>query len=490
MTVVHAELDTTLDVGSGEVQTDQPALKLTVEQMQRHIRQQAQAAGQPAEQPTVRAFPVDVFPAPLREVINQTAHYLQYRPDWIGASMLYAASVAIGNSLGTRYNNWPQKATLYMALVGMPGTNKSGPPEYALKPLRRVNAQLYKAYKEELADYNRWVELSKKERKEGGLPLAMAAPVYRTLLVSDVTPEALVQTHQANPLGLGLFMDELAGWFQNFNRYTQGSDQEFWLSIFSFAPISILRKTSVPIQIDAPFISILGTIQPGVLSELAKDRRSQNGFIDRILFAYPDDQHKPYDATGEPDERVLGNYGRCIDNLFSLRQGVCLDENGNPETKWLPFSPDAFEVMKAWRDENTNLVNQTDNPKLKGIYAKIDTYCIRLALLVEALDWACDLSDLSRIRPASVSRAIELAEYFRQNAQKVHYVLDEQTEAERLPKSQQRLFNALPGEVSTAEAVSIAGQLLPRVSERTVKRLLMDPKLFRHVRHGVYTKCG
>ncbi|MVM33250.1 DUF3987 domain-containing protein [Spirosoma sp. HMF4905] len=462
---------------------------LSMNELQQKLKEEAQLFQSTTDQPTVNSFPTEVLPTPLQKLINQTEMYSQFRPEWIGSSILYAASVAVGNSIGTKYKGWAQKATLYLALVGLPGTNKSSPAEEAIKPLRQLNSESNRLFNQQMEEYKRWEKLSKKQRQLEGLPLLMIPPAYKTLLVSDVTPEALIQTHQNNPFGLGLFMDELAGWFQNFNRYSKGSDQEFWLSNWSFSPISVIRKTSAPIQIDTPFISILGTIQPGILNELAKDGRNQNGFIDRILFAYPDNQLKPYDREGEPDSAVLEDYKQCIMKLYGLRQESKLSDNGNPETRWLPFSPEAFEQMKIWKNRNTDRGNQTENLTLKGIYAKLDAYCIRFALLLELLDWAFDLSDLTRIRSSTVNRAIQLVEYFRQNTEKVHFVLTEQTAIDRLPKEQIRLFNALPDEISTKEAAAIADKLIPPISSRTVKRLLNTPDVFKRVGHGEYRKC-
>ncbi len=461
---------------------------LSIDDLKAALQQTARQLNQ-SEQPTVGPFPTAVFPLPLQQVIEQTNRHSLYKPDWIGAAILYATSVAVGNCYGTRFNTYEQKATIYLAIVGMPGTNKSGPLEFAVKPFRQVDKAAYHQYDQQKQGYNRWQSLDKKQRREEGLPESMNPPVYRTIILSDVTQEFLVQTHQQNPVGLGLFTDELAGWFKNFTRYNKGSEEQFWLSVWSFSPVKTGRKTAGIQHIDNPFLSVAGTIQPGVLNELAQDGRNQNGFIDRILFAYPDDQQKPKDSDSQLDPLITERYQQIIDNLLTLRESVQVDEHGSIQTSWLPFAPDAFDAMRTWRDENTDRANHTDNMTFKGIYAKFDAYCIRFALLIELMDWACNQSDLSRIRRTSVERAIVLADYFRQNAEKVYFILNEQTPAERLPKAKQRLFNGLPDEVSTANAVAFGQQMMPPVSERTVKRLLNNPQLFRRVKHGEYCKC-
>ena len=461
---------------------------LTVEELQKQFASDAHKLRQ-SKQPTVEPFPTAVFPLLLQQVIDKTSIHSLYKPDWIGAAILYTVSAAIGNCYGTRFGTYEQKAVIYLAIVGMPGTNKSGPLEFAVKPLRHIDKVTYCQYRQQREEYDHWQSLTKKQRKDEGLTETINQPVYRTTLVSDVTQEFLVQTHQYNPIGLGLLMDELAGWLKNFTRYNKGSEEQFWLSVWSFSPVKSGRKSTGVQHVDNPFLSVAGTIQPGVLSELSKNGRDQNGFIDRILFAYPDDQQKPKDADLQLDSDITEKYQQFIDKLLVSRESVTFDSYGSIETKWLLFAPDAFDRMRAWRDENTDRVNQTETPALKGIYAKFDAYCIRFALLIELMDWGCNGSDLSRIRLISVERAISLTNYFRQNAVKVYYTLNEQTFAEGLPPTQQRIFNALPDEVTTAHALAIAKQMAPPASERTVKRLLQDPQLFKCIERGRYHKC-
>ncbi len=109
-------------------------------------------------------------------------------------------------------------------------------------------------------------------------------PYWKKIIISDFTPEALSEIHRHNLRGLGVYSDEINQWLKNFNRYSTGSATEFWLSNFSGIPITIDRKGQDPILISTPSISVCGSIQPGILQELSRDSRSQNGFIDRICF--------------------------------------------------------------------------------------------------------------------------------------------------------------------------------------------------------------
>lgn len=173
---------------------------------------------------------------------------------------------------------------------------------------------------------------------------------------------------------------------KNFTRYNKGSEEQFWLSVWSFSPVKSGRKTAGVQHVDNPFLSVVGTIQPGVLGELGKNGRDQNGFLDRIRFTYPDDQQKPKDSDSQLNPQVTQDYQQFVEKLLTLQDQATLDEYCSIQTRWLPFSPDAFDQMKSWRNENTDRANQTENPTLKGIYAKFDAYCIRFALLIELMD--------------------------------------------------------------------------------------------------------
>jgi len=63
---------------------------------------------------------------------------------------LYAASVAIGNSCRVEImKGWQENAVLYLAFVGRPGTSKSHPITFALKPIEQRDAFNFQKYQKE-----------------------------------------------------------------------------------------------------------------------------------------------------------------------------------------------------------------------------------------------------------------------------------------------------------------------------------------------------
>ena len=75
-------------------------------------------------------FPVDVFPETVRRIIQETHKCLNFSVDHIASSLLFTASVAVGNSVIVEIKNeWVDKAILY---IRIPQTFPRGGPR-ALK---------------------------------------------------------------------------------------------------------------------------------------------------------------------------------------------------------------------------------------------------------------------------------------------------------------------------------------------------------------------
>src|SRR5690606_13025542 len=99
------------------------------------------------------------------------------------------------------------------------GTNKSHPISFALKPIEQRDNYKFQRYQKDRAEYEAIVQLSKKEKEAQGITDDPPKPQWEQLLVTDFTPEALTDVHKFNKRGIGVYADELASWFKNFNRY-------------------------------------------------------------------------------------------------------------------------------------------------------------------------------------------------------------------------------------------------------------------------------
>jgi hypothetical protein len=446
---------------------------------EQHLKQ-----GNKEQELKTNRFPFEVFPLPIQQVITATNENLNFPIDFIGASLLYAVSVAVGNTHSVEVKKgFQQSAVLYLAIVGRAGTTKSHPLSFALQPIVEQDKKTYREYEQQRQQYEQAVNLSKKEREQQAINEPLK-PVWQKFLLSDFTPEALAEVHKFNKRGIGVYVDELAGWFKNFNRYSKGSEMEFWLSQWSGKPINIDRKTGEPVFIPLPFISVAGTIQKGILNELAKDSRTQNGFIDRILFVIPENIQKEYWSETDLPPVVSENWKSIISSLLNM--SVINDDTLNPSPEVLKFTAEAKQILFEWQKVNTDQCNEAENEAISGIYSKMDMYVLRLALILELMRYACNESNKQSIGIEAVQGAIKLVEYFKNSAVKVNSILSNASPLDKHPTDKQNLYNALPDTFTTETGLLIAEGLA--FAERTFKYFLKEKELFTRISRGEYQK--
>ena len=431
-------------------------------------------------------FPIEVFPIRIQRIIGSLHDCQGYPVDYVAAAILAAIAVGIGNShLVQVKRNWLESPILYMALIGRPGANKSHPLSFAFQPFIEHDYCQNQEYQKLYAEYERTLSMSKKEHIEAGLDEFPQAPMRGRFLVSDITPEGLSLIHAQNPRGLCLWSDELSAWFKNFNRYNNGSEEQFWLSVFNAKPtISDRKNAKSSIFIKRPYISVIGTIQKKILSELAKGERSSNGFIDRILFVMPNLQQKARWNDKELPENIEQEWNGIIGKL--IQQEYALNEFGEIEPQILLFTEDAKRRLYEWQHHFSELCDRETNDTIVSIYCKLEIYIIRFCLIIQLARWTCGECDKTCIDLLTVERAIKLTEYFKESALNVQNVLNENTHNSQ----QQTKVNLLPPSFTTAQAIQIAEQ--NGMKERTFQRFLNDNigTLFRKEKHGEYSKIN
>ena len=422
-------------------------------------------------------FPVSVFPKPIREIISETKATLNYPADFIASAICFTLSVGIGNNFAAKVKEgWNERAILYMAIIGRSGVNKSHPLSFAMQPLFELDIKSSVKYQKERREYEKYILACKKEKED-----------KEQATEPDITPERLITIHQDNKRGICLYVDELMSWLKNFNRYNSGSEEQFWLSVFSGKPIILDRqgnKNSAFIK--HSFISVIGTIQKGLLKELAKGERSENGFIDRILFVFPPNLKKEYWNELELSTHIVPLWNSIVKKLTDIQ---CItDEDGELVPTQLPFNTEARTLLYHWQHKNTDLCNSEMDEVLVGVYSKLDIYVIRFSLILQLSRWACDESDKKEIDSTSVEGAISIVEYFRITAKRVQGITNSSTMLEQLPTDKLSLYNTLPVEFTTSEGITVAQK--QNISVDSFKRFLADKKgkLFENVKHGRYKK--
>ena len=246
-------------------------------------------------------FPIDIFSKTTQEIAYEAKDKYQFSLDYIGAGILVAVSTAIGNSLKVKVKNgWVEKANLFTVIVGKPGDSKSHALNFCFKPIHIKENSLFHDYSEMLKEYENELKSDNKNK--------LSKPTLKKYLISDFTPEALIMHHSNNKKGLYVYVDELNGWIKNFNRYNSSGEAETYLSLWSGTTISMDRASGKSLRIKDPFIGVIGSTQISVLKSFAKNGRGSNGFMDRLLFVYPDTQKTLKWNINKIDDRILQNH--------------------------------------------------------------------------------------------------------------------------------------------------------------------------------------
>ncbi len=243
------------------------------------------------------------------------------------------------------------------------------------------------------------------------------------------------------------------------------------------------RKSSrSSIFIKRPFVSVIGTMQKRILSELAKGERSANGFIDRILFVLLRHETSTRWSMKQPTFDVAAEWQRILSRLMELQCTV--DENNDILPISIPFTEDAMVRLFKWQHELSDICDREPNETIVGIYCKLQIYAIRFCLIIQMARWACNDAGKDMIDLISVERAISLAEYFKESAVKVQTILKELS----LTAQQLAIVSALPQEFETGEGIAIAK--VNDMAERTFMEFLKNNlgKLFQKSSHGKYLK--
>ena len=428
-------------------------------------------------------FPFNVFPDAMQCIVIETNECLNFPIDYISTSLLFASSVAMGNSCKLRIKNrWSVNAVLYLALVGKRGVSKSHPSSFAIKPIEDIDHKNYLEYEAQLEHYNYLNGLKKNELSEIGEEKPERPPILKQHLLSDFTIEALVNSHKYNLRGLGVYVDELATWLNNFTRYNKGSEEQFWLSNWSEKPIKTNRINRGATNIPKPFISVCGTIQPNVLKELISDK-VENGFSDRLLFAFPEGlTRSKIDFDKDLSQGISESWSNIISKLLSLDFKKA--ELGSRGYNLLTMSQEAKAIYKEWQNLNVDKGQLPEYETTDPMQAKYDVYCFRIALILQMLFWACGEGDKETVSTRAMKGAIEVMRYFKNTACKIQF--ETINPLESLTKDKQQLYIALPDTFTTNEGEAIADSL--NIPKRTFADFLSKQALFERLKRGLYQK--
>ncbi len=390
----------------------------------------------------VRApMPTWAFPEPVRSFIEQGAVAIGCDPSYIALPLLSSLAAAIGNTRRIELKRgWTEPAIVWSAIVGESGTAKTPAFDLALSPARRRQAAALVQHQNATETYNleklhfdkAMAAWKRSKRDQGDPPPEPKAPQGQRFIVGDTTVEALAPLLLANPRGLLVARDELAGWFGSFDRYAGGkggTDAANWLSMHTAQPVVVDRKWSNPSMIYVPqaSVSICGGIQPGILKRTFDQEHRDSGLAARVLLAKPLRTAKQWtEACIDPDTEEAVR--AVMDRLYDVPMQTNADNV--PEAVILPLTAAAkavwIEFYNAHAREQVELESE-----LSSAWSKLESYTARFALVIHMARWAADDSTLEsshQVDQGSIVSAIALTSWFGQEARRVYAEIDETDE--------------------------------------------------------------
>ncbi len=352
--------------------------------------------------PPVPPFPVDVLPDAIRRYVSEAAAAIGVPAELVAVPLLTCAAACIGRTRRiVLKDGFEQRPILWAAVVGRPGTAKSPALAAAQKLIDALQAEAYERYELAMGDYERELEEWKRAEAKGPKPVK---PILQHFYTTDATKEALAAITRYAP-GVVVVRDELSAWVRGFDAYRRGKggDRQDFLSLWAGAGLKVDRKLGEPLYVPEPTVSVVGGIQPDLLPELAHEA-GQDGFIDRILWAYPDAEPAKWSTAAVSREATAG----ALAVFRQLRRPINPSDDGRTV-----LALDAREAWARWHDENLDLTVAA-SPAVAGVYSKLTNQAARLALVLHCL-WNPD--DPARmVARERVEDGIALAEYFRAHA--------------------------------------------------------------------------
>ncbi len=411
-----------------------------------------------------RAFPMDALPDPMRRVVLTVSACTATDPAFAALATLVTAAGCIGNRCaGILRKGWVEPAILWGVTIAPSGSNKSSPLRLVTRPLLEIHraelreyAQAILAHDEAAKHYElalaHWKRANQNVDDPSAPPVAPQPPIERRTLVQDITIEKLISIHAVNPLGLLVVFPELSSWVASFNRYSggKGGDLPTWLAMNDADPIQSDRKTTSSCFVERAAVSIVGTIQPGVLARYFGREERDSGLLARVLLTQPPTQPSVW-VDHDLDDEVMAAWRKLLEGLQAIP--VAYDE-GQPRPNYLRLAAAAKPVFKRWHDLHVHQVDDTEDDDLRAHLSKLKGHCARFALLFACVEAVSAGRHPGVIDPDALQRAIAVTEWFKYEARRIYGRFAE-TDVERRRRELIQKIAAMGGDVSVRDLTHV-----------------------------------
>ena len=350
----------------------------------------------------------DYLPTVLAEPLNRWCGWLAIKPSTVLTALLTGTSSLhkVGTELVIhRAQSFTVPPTLYGALVSDSGQRKSPVFDNIIrKPLWVLGQEKQDARNAAMQDYQAELEAWEKNEKKGEKP--KAPPPATLYYFTNATGEAISSQATKDPeKALFGLIDELAGLFNSANAYRQGkgSDKQDLLSFFDGRGQTVLRAgEGIRTNLAKIYLSLFGTIQPGVLRQFMGDCQDPDGSWARFLFV-----NQPLEAATLSDDN--GETVQISDRISWFYRKI----DQLPEMEYC-LSHAAFKRYQPVYNQLERLRVTHHQPGMRAVFSKMEGGIGRLAINLHVL-W--ELANGKEIPDAEIplfimEMAIQLAKFY------------------------------------------------------------------------------
>ena len=412
-------------------------------------------AGKPHPLPSsllpVAPFNFDLMPQQLRPWTEDVCERLQCPPDYVAASTMIGAGAVIGRKLAVRpqrEDDWTVIVNQWALCVGRPGVMKTPAMDEALRPIKQLAAIAEEKFREEQAKHAVAAAAAKLRRDENIRAASRILkqdrnadvsylveqmderePTLRRYIANDTTVESLGVLLQQNSNGLLVFRDELVSLLDSLDQEDRVSQRGFYLTAWSGNSEYVFDRIGrgLHLSIDAVCLSILGSSQPGRISQYLtraiRGGRGDDGLIQRFGFlVWPDvsgdwtsKDRKPNRGARDAAQSVFNELDQLDWRAIHAQRdrGSDGDEEGVP---YLRFGTGAYQIFSSWR---TDLERR---PRAGDLHPALESHLAKYRKLVPATALTCHLADRNTgpIGVTSIERAIGWAGYLETHARRAY----------------------------------------------------------------------
>lgn len=393
------------------------------------------------------------MPLGLRAWVYDAAERGAYNAEFVAIPAIVALAATVGSRVGVfpkQFDDWFEVPNLWGMIVAPPSSGKTPAMQEGLRHLRaiaarsqadhgasqhareikaaRLQAQYETLHRQAISGTGDPTVLAKQldaTRKELD---ALQAPAPQWL-ASDVTIEKLIEILRDNPTGILLYRDELAALLDSCEKPGREGDRGFllegWNGKGSYRFERVGRGT---IYVPRVTLSLLGSIQPGVVSKYVRGATAgshhSDGLLQRFQLTVWPDETPPFKLVDRPPDRAAiersAQVFRSLERLDLSSLPTALEEStGLPG---LRFSGDAQDLFNEWVTSLMQRVRSPDMnsaPALQAHLSKFRSLAPKLALLFHLVNVA-DGGAPGPISLAALRAAIDLCTYLESHAVKLY----------------------------------------------------------------------